>query len=106
MANKKPNAEDFIAVSMAMVREEISPNPVSRGKKYPTRPPTKCNNNTGIWSLMPACKIGSATWATALATNKHVLTTPTTGAKGKIFSMNLGKNLFAVMPTAMGAKTT
>ena len=32
--------------------------------------------------------MGSATWATALATRRQVETTPTTGAKGKIFSTN------------------
>lgn len=50
--------------------------------------------------------IGSATWATALATRRQVETTPTTGAKGRIFLTKLGKNLLVVIPMAMGAKTT
>ena len=55
---------------------------------------------------MPALRMGSATCATALATSRHVETTPTTGANGKIALTTLGKNLFNVMPTAMGARTT
>jgi len=50
--------------------------------------------------------MGSATCATALATNKHVETTPTTGANGRIFFTKLGKNLFVAIPTAIGPKTT
>ena len=50
--------------------------------------------------------IGSATWATADATRRHVETTPTTGANGKIFLTNPGKNLLVVIPIAIGAKTT
>ena len=50
--------------------------------------------------------IGSATCATALATSRQVEMTPTTGAKGRIAFTNLGKNLLAVMPMAMGARTT
>ena len=57
-------------------------------------------------SFNPALMIGSATWATALATRRHVETTPTTGAKGRIFFTNPGKNLFVVIPIAIGAKTT
>lgn len=40
-ANKNPKAEDFIDVSIAMVREEVSSKPVKRGKAYPTMPPNK-----------------------------------------------------------------
>jgi hypothetical protein len=42
LANKNPKAEDFMEVSIAMVREVISPNPVALGRKYPISPPTKC----------------------------------------------------------------
>lgn len=48
LANRKPKAEDFMAVSMAMVRHATSPKPVSLGRKYPKRPPTKCKRRTGI----------------------------------------------------------
>ena len=54
----------------------------------------------------PALLIGSATWAMALATRRQVETTPTTGANGRIFFTNLGKNLLSVIPIAMGARTT
>ena len=50
--------------------------------------------------------IGSATWATALATKRQVETTPTTGVNGRIFFTKLGKNLLVVMPIAIGANTT
>lgn len=54
----------------------------------------------------PAAKMGSATWATALATRRHVETTPTMGANGRIFLTKFGKNLLVDIPMAMGAKTT
>jgi hypothetical protein len=34
---------------MAIVREEISPNPVSLGRAYPTIPPTKCRSRQAIY---------------------------------------------------------
>ena len=55
---------------------------------------------------MPALRIGSTTWATALATRRQVDTTPTTGAKGRIALTNLGANLLRLIPTAIGARTT
>lgn len=55
---------------------------------------------------MPALRMGSATCATALATRRHVDTTPTTGAKGRMALISFGKNLLAVIPKAMGARTT
>ena len=55
---------------------------------------------------IPAFRMGSATWATALATRRQVETTPTTGAKGRMALTNLGKNLLADIPMAMGARTT
>jgi hypothetical protein len=55
---------------------------------------------------MPAFRIGSATCATALATRRHVEMTPTTGANGNMALTILGKNVFSVMPTATGARTT
>jgi len=50
--------------------------------------------------------MGSETWAMALATSIHVEATPTRGVMGRIALTNLGKNLFTVIPMAMGAKTT
>ena len=41
LANKKPKALDFIEVSIAMVRQATSPNPNTRGRPYPTKPPIK-----------------------------------------------------------------
>ena len=105
-ANKKPNAEDFMEVSMAMVRDEVSSNPTALGRKYPTRPPMRWNIKMGICKLRPAARMGSATCATALATNRQVLTTPTTGAKGKIAFTKEGKKRLVAMPMAMGARTT
>jgi hypothetical protein len=55
---------------------------------------------------IPALMIGSATWATALATKRQVDTTPTTGAKGRIVFTNFGKNLLVDIPIRIGAKTT
>ena len=55
---------------------------------------------------MPALIIGPATCATALATRRHVETTPTTGANGRMAFTSPGVNLLAVIPTAMGARTT
>lgn len=57
-------------------------------------------------SPIPAFMIGSATCATALATRRQVETTPTTGAKGRIALTKFGKNLLAVIPIQMGARTT
>jgi hypothetical protein len=76
-----------------------SPPPSSERKKKNYQQVRTCNP-------MPALRIGSATCATALATRRHVDTTPTTGANGNIALTTLGKNLFNVMPTAMGARTT
>ena len=105
-ASKKPNADDFMEVSIAMVREEVSSNPTALGRKYPTRPPIKWSIKMGICRLKPAARMGSATCATALATNMQVLTTPTTGAKGNTAFTKLGKKRLVAMPMAMGARTT
>lgn len=106
LANKKPKALDFIEVSIAMVRQATSPNPNTRGRPYPTKPPIKWSKKTGHWSISPALRIGPATCATALATKRHVETTPTTGANGRMVLTNLGKKWLADIPMAMGAKTT
>lgn len=93
-------------VSIAIVRLDVSPKPTARGSAYPTSPPSKCNIKQGICKFQPAARIGSLTWATADATNKHVLTTPTTGAKGRIFFTKSGKNRFRLIPKTIGASTT
>ena len=47
--------------------------------------------------------IGSATCATAEATRRHVETTPTTGANGRIFSTKSGKYFLVAIPvTGLG----
>ena len=80
---------DWLAMSRAVVRR------ITAGTK-----------SFGSDVLLPALIIGSATWATALATRRHVDTTPTTGANGRIFLTNPGKNLLVAIPIAIGARTT
>ena len=41
LARRNPKADDFIDVSIAMVRDFTSPNPVSLGSQYPTIPPRR-----------------------------------------------------------------
>ena len=48
LASKNPNADDFMEVSMAMVREATSPNPEHLGSAYPTNPPIRCKRRIGI----------------------------------------------------------
>ena len=55
---------------------------------------------------IPALIMGAATCATALATRRQVETTPTTGAKGRMAFTSAGAYLLAVIPMAMGARTT
>mmetsp|Transcript_48969 Transcript_48969/g.122724 ORF Transcript_48969/g.122724 Transcript_48969/m.122724 type:complete len:275 (-) Transcript_48969:570-1394(-) len=106
LARRKPNADDFMAVSIAMVRAATSPKPIALGMKKPKSPPSRWRRMMGICSLMPASRIGWLTCATDDATSRHVDITPTRGVTGRIALTALLKNLLAIMPTAMGPRTT
>jgi hypothetical protein len=41
LAKRNPKADDFMEVSIAMVRDLTSPNPVTLGSQYPTIPPRR-----------------------------------------------------------------
>lgn len=56
--------------------------------------------------MLTVKKKKNVTCATAEATRKHVASTPTTGVTGSTAWTALGKNLFVIIPTTMGASTT
>lgn len=49
LTKRKPKAEDFIEVSIAIVRQVVSSKPIILGRKKPKTPPSKCSRSTGIY---------------------------------------------------------
>lgn len=106
LANKNPNALDFIAVSIAHVLHVVSEYLNIFIPQYPSAPPSKCNKNAPTCNFIPAFKMPSAHWATDPPTKITVMMTPTIGQNGSTVRHVFGVTLFKVTPNTTGTKTT
>mmetsp|Transcript_66946 Transcript_66946/g.81999 ORF Transcript_66946/g.81999 Transcript_66946/m.81999 type:complete len:218 (+) Transcript_66946:150-803(+) len=105
-AKRKPKALDFIAVSIATVRQVRSLKPAAFVAKKPSKPPKRCKAQQAPCKGRPAPLMGSAHLATDAPTKSTVEITPTTGVKGVTALQKLGARVLKPTPKKMGAKTT
>mmetsp|Transcript_77639 Transcript_77639/g.122523 ORF Transcript_77639/g.122523 Transcript_77639/m.122523 type:complete len:218 (+) Transcript_77639:298-951(+) len=105
-ARRKPKALDFMAVSMATVRQVFSSKPEALVALKPSKPPTRCNAAQANCKGSPADWMGSAHLATEAPTRRTVEITPTTGVKGETALQSLGARVLSPTPKKMGNSTT
>mmetsp|Transcript_534 Transcript_534/g.2031 ORF Transcript_534/g.2031 Transcript_534/m.2031 type:complete len:223 (+) Transcript_534:237-905(+) len=105
-ASRKPNAELFMAVSMAVVRAVVSSKPSRLTSWKPIAPPSRWSKATATCSSRPALMMGSTHCATDAPTSRTVAATPMTGQMGSTARQNFGTVALSVTPSAIGASTT